>query len=163
MQYIEYETSSSRDNPEQLLFYKSRHSFRVSDEICPEYYIGFGFKKHVFSINSFSISSSFNPTNSKEHPKTWKIIGLMDDVNWIVLNSHINDNTLNGFNLFAYIKTEEIVVRYLRFVSPTPFALYSLEFFGNLYPSSFIFPLPYMKFFQRMMPCFGQISAINLV
>lgn len=137
MEYLGYESTPSDNAPDQLFYYRSGGSY-FTGEYSYEHYIGFYLKRHIFGISSFSICSSKNPTNSNVHPLTWKIIGSVDGKNWFVIDSHTNDNILNGYEYTAHINVEECLVRHLRFVSPTYFALRHLDFFGNLYPYNFI-------------------------
>ncbi|EAY18685.1 hypothetical protein TVAG_062900 [Trichomonas vaginalis G3] len=136
MRYLYYESSPGQTSPEQLFYYKDGYSYGTGEN-TNQYYVGFYLKKHIFDIRSFSIGSSLNPTNSRVHPVTWKLMGSVDEQNWFVIDSHTNDNLLNGFDLKAHIDVQGCLVRHIRFVSPSYFALRYLDFFGNLYPYNF--------------------------
>lgn len=81
-------------------------------------WIEFDFIKRKIKLTSYTLRTGNNVSNSYYKPKSWRIIGSNDKINWCVLDHQVNNQLLNGIHKMHRFECEksENYYRYIRYV-----------------------------------------------
>lgn len=116
-------------------FYESKNE--KDAKVC------FDFNDMTVQLSGYSILSYANNKNSYGHLKNWTIEVSNDGKNWIEIDEHIKDDSVNGNRIAKYFQVKDRVDSFYRFVQLhmtgnssyegiyTVF-FYNIEFYGKL-------------------------------
>lgn len=128
--------------PKNVVDYKTNDGFFSKDvdgtTLC------FDFKENLIQITNYSIKS-YDQGKNMCHPKNWVAEVSEDGNDWIEIDHHINDPTLNGKNITSTFKVEKEIDEFYRYFQIRQtgnswdqrdnhfyFGIQSLELFGKL-------------------------------
>ena len=156
--FIESKTmNSDQHHPKNLVDYNDESKFYHSQN-TPGNEICFDFKDRSIQLTDYTIKSYCLGSNYG-HLKDWVIEVSNDKTNWIVIDNHSNDQTLNGSSIIASFQIQQPKNEFYRYVKlrQTGYSWDScgcgyyiyfsfIEFFGKLRESSQIYQEgPYTK------------------
>lgn len=133
--------SKSNYHPKNLVDYESDNFYYSNNEILAN--ICFDFKDKKVNISDYSIKS-YDQESYTGHLKDWNIDVSNNGENWITIDSHKNDQTLNGRNIVATFNVQNKDEQFYRFVRLSQTGnnwngrncnfiyFYCIEFYGKL-------------------------------
>lgn len=133
------------NHTKNLVDYDKDNYYYSNNDILSNIY--FDFKDRKVNISKYSIKS-YNQESYTGHLKDWKIDVSNDGENWTTIDTHENDQTLNGpiiIGRFEVQKKDDEFYRFVRFGQTGNnwngrncnfIYLYCFEFYGKLKQSS---------------------------
>lgn len=141
---IEINSNSIRSNchPKNLVDFNKSNNYDSLDEGDAK--IVFDFKEKLVQIDSYSIKTNDTGPNGS-HLKNWVVEVSNDAKNWVEIDCHENDPTLNGPNIISNFTVKKSKKEFYRFIqlrqtgnswyqfcNHNRFWFFLIEFFGKL-------------------------------
>lgn len=108
-------SSSSKlvGNVENILIMSGNSAFQTKN--LPNQWIKVFFKCGAVKVSSYQIRSYNYDANQHHHLKSWVLEGSNDDISWVQIDEHIDDDSLNGrLKVGTYHVNNNSVFRYIR-------------------------------------------------
>ena len=141
---IEITSNSIRSNchPKNLVDFKKSNNYDSLDDGNAT--IVFDFKEKLIQLQSYSIKTNDNGPNGC-HLKNWVIEVSNDGKNWIEIDTHLKDPSLNGPNIisnfvvekpkddfYRFIQLRQTGNSWYQFCNHNRFWFFFIEFYGKL-------------------------------
>lgn len=131
-------------HPKNLVDYQNNNFYHSKDD--GNAIITFDFKDKLVKLSSYSIQS-YDLNSNWGHLKNWVVEASNDDQNWIIIDRHQDDSSLNGPSIIASFDISDEDMIYYRFIRIRQTGN-SWFYTGN---HNYIY-FPYIEFYGKLKP-----------
>lgn len=97
----------------------SNYMYYTSNTSLNDAYILFNFQDKKIVLNSYLIRTNFTEPNTWYHPKSWRIEGSNDNINWNAIDRQVNNLDLNGqrkYKNFEIHNIQDVGYQYIKYI-----------------------------------------------